>query len=378
MEYSHVFFDYNLTDIDCNKNKNELCFNNECKKCFEKSFSNHALSNYWSEKNNILPRNVLRGKDKKFLFDCECGHEFYIKLSHILEHKWCSYCSNPPKKLCEDDDCESCFNKSFASHKNVQNWSVENILNPRQVFKQSKKIVKFKCLVCKHSYEKKVSNNECSYCGSKQLCEDDDCTFCFNKSFASHERSKYWSSENIFTPRQVFKNSNIKYKFKGECGHEFIIKPLDINHGNNWCGICCLKTEKIVFDFVKELYPSTIHQYRADWCKNTETNYYLPFDMFVIELNIIIEIDGIQHFEYVKFFNNNVDKNKNRDVYKAKLALENGLSVIRINQEDIWKNKIDWKELLKIKLIEKNITPTIHYICKNEDSYDDHKSLIKE
>ena len=37
-----------------------------------------------------------------------------------------------------------------------------------------------------------------------KLCSDDDCQICFNKSFASHEKSKYWSDDNITIPRLVF------------------------------------------------------------------------------------------------------------------------------------------------------------------------------
>jgi hypothetical protein len=54
------------------------------------------------------------------------------------------------------------------------------------------------------------------------LCENEDCQTCFEKSFASHEKSKYWSDKNgIVKPRQVFKSVNTKYWFDCDCGHEF-------------------------------------------------------------------------------------------------------------------------------------------------------------
>ena len=45
------------------------------------------------------------------------------------------------------------------------------------------------------------------------MCDNKTCDFCFKKSFASCEKSKYWSNKNIKTPREVCKNSNKKYKF---------------------------------------------------------------------------------------------------------------------------------------------------------------------
>lgn len=37
---------------------------------------------------------------------------------------WCPYCSNPPQRLCENDECKECFEKSFASDKDdfFNNW----------------------------------------------------------------------------------------------------------------------------------------------------------------------------------------------------------------------------------------------------------------
>ena len=35
----------------------------------------------------------------------------------------------------------------------------------------------------------------------------------FEKSFASHEKSKYWSDKNELKPYQVSKNSHKKYLF---------------------------------------------------------------------------------------------------------------------------------------------------------------------
>ncbi len=37
---------------------------------FERSFASHIKSQYWSDKNEIKPRDVCKSSNKKYLFDC--------------------------------------------------------------------------------------------------------------------------------------------------------------------------------------------------------------------------------------------------------------------------------------------------------------------
>ena len=88
---------------------------------FDRSFASHEKAKYWSDKNgDVKPKDVYKGSHKKYWFDCDtCGHDFKIALSHTNEGKWCSYCAN--KKLCDNDNCKICFDKSVASHEKSKN-----------------------------------------------------------------------------------------------------------------------------------------------------------------------------------------------------------------------------------------------------------------
>jgi very-short-patch-repair endonuclease len=79
------------------------------------------------------------------------------------------------------------------------------------------------------------------------------------------------------------------------------------------------------------------------WCKKNK--YLLPFDFSIPELNIIIELDGKQHFEQVRNWDN-PDLIQKRDKYKMALANENKFSVIRLLQLDVYHNKFNWLEEL--------------------------------
>jgi hypothetical protein len=111
---------------------------------FERSFAGHEKAKYWSKKNEENPRDVFKGSNKKYWFDCECGHEFNGTLSNITyDNRWCPYCAH--QKLCNNKECNKCYEKSFASHEKVKYWSKKNNENPRDVFKFSGKKYWFDC-----------------------------------------------------------------------------------------------------------------------------------------------------------------------------------------------------------------------------------------
>ena len=101
---------------------------------YEKSFASHEKAKFWSSKNELKPEAVSKSSNSKFWFNCECGHEIFICPSKICSGCWCSYCSNPPKLLCDNKDCHSCFDKSFASSDKARYWSKKNgDITPRKV-----------------------------------------------------------------------------------------------------------------------------------------------------------------------------------------------------------------------------------------------------
>lgn len=55
---------------------------------------------------------------------------------------------------------------------------------------------------------------KCIYGGHVQkLCDNFYCYYCFDKSFASHEKSIFYNIENEFPSRKVFVNSSKKMLF---------------------------------------------------------------------------------------------------------------------------------------------------------------------
>ena len=332
----------------------------------ENSFATHSKSKFWSNRNEGKPEDYALNSHQKCWFDCECGHPFDMILRNINHrNSWCSYCVN--KKLC--GKCDSCINKSFASHPKSIHWSSKNIVEPKEVFKSSHKEYLFDC-ECGHEFiasPKTITYNNswCPYCSNppKKLCIDiQNCLSCKNKTFASVERSKNWSIKNKKKPIEVFKSSAEIFIFDcDKCGNEFKSKLCHITDGS-WCPNCRYKTEEKIALILREIYPLIRTQTKFDWCKNIK---HLPFDFCLLEQKIIIECDGEAHWKQVGKWKT-PEYNKVRDLYKMKCANENGYSVIRIVQEDVFKDKYDWlKDICDNikKILKENIVQNI-FICK--------------
>jgi len=333
------------------------------------TFDSHPKSKFWSNRNEKKPNEVALNSHKRFWFDCgECEHEFESSLLNINQgNSWCPYCSNPPKKLC---DCNNCHNKSFASHPKSICWLDENNISPNKVFKcADRKKFKFKCDKCIHTFEINlkdivIKGHWCSYCSHQKLCENKECQMCWNNSFASIERSKYLNDKTI-NPRTLFKSTNKKFKFDCNICNKIFSCPLsDVTKGV-WCSFCVNKTELILYNKLFEYYSTLKRQYKVDWCKNIK---HLPFDFVIEERKIIIELDGKQHFEQIGKWLSPEETRKN-DIYKMKCANDNGFSVIRILQKDVYNNKYYWlNELINNieKITNENRVQNI-YMCKNNE-----------
>ena len=127
---------------------------------------------------------------------------------------------------------------------------------------------------------------------------------------------------------------------------------------NQWCPLCINKTELKLYNELIKIYPNIQRQFKVEWCKN---KLYLPFDFIILEHNIIIELDGEQHFKQISNWKNPIDTQIN-DIYKMKCANENKYCVIRIQQLDVFNNTFNWLNELIIainKIIKENIIQNI-------------------
>jgi len=128
----------------------------------------------------------------EYLYYDKCKECFVNSLQDII-------CRGNNKYLCSNINCRKCFNKSFLSSDKVNYFSLKNKINPRDICKSTAKKYLFNCWnkECNHEFERGLNSIKsgvgCPFCCNppKQLCKDNDCIICFNKSFASSHRAKY-------------------------------------------------------------------------------------------------------------------------------------------------------------------------------------------
>jgi very-short-patch-repair endonuclease len=139
----------------------------------------------------------------------------------------------------------------------------------------------------------------------------------------------------------------------------------DCHLRGNGCPLCVNKTEAKLYEKLLPIYPSLLTQFKQDWCKK---KLCLPYDFCIPELKIIIELDGAQHFKQVANWKSPEHQFEN-DKYKEECANQNGYSVIRLLQEDVFYDTYDWvKELCDtIEELKSSEGITNIYLCKNDE-----------
>ena len=286
-----------------------LCENEDCKYCLSRSFYSFDETtklgkrkvDCWSSKNKFPPWKIPKFSSKiKAWFVCDhCQHEWCQRIASVTtQNAWCPYCTKHSAKLCYDDGCQLCFDKSFASFtelapcgkRKVDCWSLLNKTTPRQTTMASAKKIIF------------------------------DCPTCFGT----------WST--------------VLYSIKR----------------GTWCPHCINKTELKVSTWLTEKYglKNVKQEWKPKWC-STSFVYYkrgkliqgksqYRFDFAIHNHKIIVEVDGIQHTsDKHNYFKSTALCNQIRDKYKERLAQKHGYRVLRLFQPDVWEDRIDWRKQIE-------------------------------
>lgn len=101
------------------------------------------------------------------------------------------------------------------------------------------------------------------------------------------------------------------------------------------------KSEFSLFMLVKSYFPNTIYQYRSIWLEGQSLDMYIP------ELSIGIEYQGVQHYEAVDVFGGveGLQNAKRRDEIKREKCKENGVQLVE------WNYKTDITDINFIKIL---------------------------
>lgn len=208
----------------------------------------------------------------------------------------------------------------------------------------------------------KQNNGRCCECKYEKVATKLKYKYEFVKEIFEKENYKLLSS--------TYKQTHEKLEYICNKKHTNFMSFNNFLKGRR-CPKCRNKTEDKFYKYFNKTfnYLTIKQQVKFDWCKN---KFHLPFDFIITELNLLIEIDGEQHFRQVGKWTS-PEIIRNRDIKKMNLALEKGYSILRIPQEWIFYNTNKWEDLFEYTIsIMQNDSNVLLIYKDSKDLYENH------
>jgi tRNA threonylcarbamoyladenosine modification (KEOPS) complex Cgi121 subunit len=231
------------------------------------------------------------------------------------------------------------------------------------------------CLSCCKDFEQRpnchLTGRGCNDCGNRRIADKfTKTTQQFIKDAIKVHGDKYGYENVVYTcARARVQITCLK------CKSDFTQKA-DSHLCGNGCPKCVNKTEEIV--------ASKLHEILGPLGFEVEQTGRCVFDgigrmditITKEDLVIFVEVDGLQHFEYVKQFRSEAIDVQERDLEKHMRAIERGHKVIRIDQEWVWKshmkNKTEWASRLCDTIMKPEASIDEMFLSDKSDKYHDH------
>lgn len=141
----------------------------------------------------------------------------------------------------------------------------------------------------------------------------------------------------IESTSQRSSKGEVKWKCQCDCGNIIYVTSSNLRRekgGTISCGCKKSKGEERITQILLNLQVPFIIQKKFDDCIFPETGRHLIFDFFLPEQNLLIEYDGIQHFQPVKNDRYDFLNLQKRDNYKNQWCLEHNIKLVRIPYND--------------------------------------------
>lgn len=316
------------------------------------------------ELNNESPYDVSMSSTKKRYFKCPKGiHRSEQKnLDNIRKQSGSSRCV-------QCDSFGQYYLDTFGERFFDEYWSEENTIDPMFVSRRSNKKVLIKCNNKEYhpDYEISCANfvggKRCPYCAGKKVHKYDSLGYLYPQSIDKWVENtspyEYLPSSNKKIYWNCSKHGKYRRKICREVASDFI------------CPKCYRETHESKLQHKVDVYISSIfndvrHELNCTITPiNPDTNYKLPFDNEIVDLRLIIEVHGEQHYKKNSFFYRGDAKSiesqfKYRqylDRLKKNYAISQGYQYLEIpywtdDKKETWKMLID----RKINTIKESIT----------------------
>lgn len=381
---------YNYTNsqyISSNK-KLEMCCNT-CQLVFSQTPGNHLSGAGCPEcsiRNNAKSRTLSTEEfiRRAVLIHRETyGYErvIYINGKEKVEiwcTKCCSYIWQVASSHISGHGCDSCYGQKLLTTEEFCSRATlvhsEKYTYNDSIYKGMNINIKIWCLKCRKFFIQNPSNHlngaGCKSCGVVSISDKNRST----KQEFVRKAEKIHNNRYTYE-KVVYFNVNTKVQIKClKCKNYYWQKPMNHLAGCG-CSICINKTESILLEFLK-IYGEIKHQYIPQWFINPVTLKSYIYDFYFVykSKNIIIELDGPQHFKQVSNWRDPLFTSAD-DVHKMQIAFSHNHYVIRLLQEDVFHNKNNWEESLTKAIKEIGLQEPIMYLATT-NIYDLHKEWM--
>lgn len=208
----------------------------------------------------------------------------------------------------------------FEITENLQNYEYKNVHQK----------IKVKCKKCGNEYYKRIND----------LFHGYGCNKCANvKRYTVDEMKKRvheYDCEYILVSDTSRTRDTAIFKHL-KCGNEFPMILNNFINNNHKCPFCNNSLGNSDSKGIKKIKSileknSIKYEQEKQFLNCTKNGKYLPFDLYLIEKNTLIEFDGIQHYEPVEIFGGEERfiRCQENDKIKNKFAEDNNIKLIRI------------------------------------------------
>ena len=278
---------------------------------------NPELAKQWhpTKNNNLTPRDVTQGSNKRAWWFCDKGHEWEAVISSRTAGVDCPYCTG--QKVC-DDNCLETLKPDIAKqwhptkNKDLTTKDV-TIGSGRKFWWVCDKGHEWKAIV-----SSRADGSGCPYCIGQKVC-DDNCLETLRPDLA-----KQWhpTKNNNLTPKDVTQGSNKKVWWICSKGHEWeaAINPRT-SCNKTGCPYCSNSTsypDKYIYYIMCEVFGVENVFLRHIFKYN---NRNIEVDCFISSIDTAIEYDG-------RWYHNDLSK----DIEKSKKILNMCNELIRVRE----------------------------------------------
>lgn len=263
----------------------------------------------------------------KLKIQCECGEIYFQPFSHIKQQKkiQCPKCSkkaNDRKMFSSKEDVLKRIKDIIKNDYSLIEFNYIGIKNTK---------IKLKCNKCDFIFERNLKvflrrGTTCPHCESaNKIWTKKDVQNLINKYSNEFDVIEYKNQREILVEHNV-------------CGYRFNKFLHNITQNNVIkCPKCDLNKSMGEEKIKTWLDNNSIRYERQKRFKNCKNIKSLPFDFYLPERDILIEFDGIQHYEVVEHFGGKekFKIRKENDNIKNKFCIDNNIDLIRIKYSDI-------------------------------------------